>query len=354
MIRTDATSAASGAAIEFVVCGDRGRTSATFQANFARMSGHPPNLCDPICARGPWEAKLREPLSAASERKPNAVTTNKRRKPDVRSRTRYRDLSAWSPRFSRCQPRQTNGGDRRCFFLPFLKPGMRLLDVGCGPGSITAGLAKRAEPAETIGIDPSPSVIETARSLAEAKAGGHLTFEAGNIYEPCFAPETFEAIFAHQVLQHLGQPVDALRQIRKLLAPGGVVGVRDVDWGSTTFYPENQGMRRFLTLYCELARRNGGEPNAGRHMRRWFREAGFAEARVTTSTVSYTDQAATGEWGDTYAERTLYSNLADKALEFGIATRPELEEMAAAWRVWGRDPDALFCFSHTEVVAWKR
>jgi hypothetical protein len=74
---------------------------------------------------------------------------------------------------------------------------MRLLDVGCGPGSITAGLAKRAEPAETIGIDPSPSVIETARSLAEAKAGGHLTFEVGNIYEPRFAPETFEAVFAH-------------------------------------------------------------------------------------------------------------------------------------------------------------
>ncbi len=190
------------------------------------------------------------------------------------------------------------------FFLPFLKPGMRLLDVGCGPGSITAGLAKRAEPAETIGIDPPPSVIETARSLAEAKAARHLTFEVGDILEPRFAPETFEAVFAHQVLQHLGQPVDALRQIRKLLAPGGVVGVRDVDWGSTTFYPENQGMRRFLTLYYELARRNRGEPNAGRHLRRWFRDAGFAEARVTTSTVSYTDPAATREWGDTYAERT--------------------------------------------------
>ena len=67
------------------------------------------------------------------------------------------------------------------FFLPFVKPGMRLLDVGCGPGSITAGLAQRVEPAETIGIDPSPSVIETARSLAVAKAARYLTFEVGNI-----------------------------------------------------------------------------------------------------------------------------------------------------------------------------
>lgn len=238
------------------------------------------------------------------------------------------------------------------FFLPFLEPGMRLLDIGCGPGSITSGLAQRVAPAETIGIDPSPSVIETARSLAGGMA--HLTFEVGDIYRPPFGEETFDAIFAHQVLQHLGRPVEALNRARTLLKPGGVVGVRDVDWGSTTFYPDNQGMRRFLTLYYELARRNGAEPDAGRYLRRWFREAGFGETRVTTSTVSYTDPAATRDWGDTYAERTVRSNVADRALELGIATRSELEDIAAAWRAWARDPDAHFCFSHTEVVAWKR
>jgi ubiquinone/menaquinone biosynthesis C-methylase UbiE len=239
------------------------------------------------------------------------------------------------------------------FFLPLLRPGMRLLDVGCGPGSITAGLAKRVAPAETIGIDAAAKVIETARSLRDPSLG-KLTFEVGSIYQPRFAPESFDAIFAHQVLQHLARPVDALAQMRNLLKPGGAVGVREVDWGSATFYPENDGMRRFLRLYYDLAHRNGGEPNAGRHMRHWFREAGFAETRVTTSTTSYADAAATREWADTYAERTLHSNLADKALEYGIATRADLESMAAGWRAWGDDPDALYCFSHTEVVAWKR
>lgn len=238
------------------------------------------------------------------------------------------------------------------FFLPFLEPGMRLLDVGCGPGSITSGLAQRVVPGETIGIDPSPSVIETARTLAGGVA--RLTFEVGDIHQPRFGAETLDAIFAHQVLQHLGRPVDALKQIRALLKQGGLVGVREVDWGSTTFFPDNQGMRRFLTLYYELARRNGAEPDAGRHLRRWFREAGFGETRVTTSTVSYADPVATRGWGETYAERTLRSNIADRALEFGIATRSELENVAAAWRAWAGDPDAYFCFSHTEVVAWKR
>jgi len=238
------------------------------------------------------------------------------------------------------------------FFLPLLRPGMRLLDVGCGPGSITSGLAKRVAPAEAIGIDASSSVIETARSLADASLE-NLSFEVGNIYQPRFAAETFDAVFAHQVLQHLRRPVDALSRMRTLLRPGGVLGVREVDWGSATFYPENEGMRRFLRLYYELAHRNGGEPNAGRFLRRWFREAGFGEVRVTTSTTSYTDQVATREWADTYAQRTLQSNIADKALEYGLASRSDLEGMAAGWRTWGADPDALYCFSHTEAVAHK-
>jgi ubiquinone/menaquinone biosynthesis C-methylase UbiE len=239
------------------------------------------------------------------------------------------------------------------FFLPFLKSGMRLLDVGCGPGSITSGLAQRVAPGETIGIDPSQGVLETARSLTRDKGIENLVYEVGDIYQSRFAPKTFDAVFAHQLLQHLRRPVDVLVQMRTLLKAGGVIGVRDVDWGSTTFYPENEGLRRFFVLYYELARLNGGEPNAGRYLRRWFREAGFAEPHVTTSSVSYADTTATREWAETFSERTLKSNIADKALEYGIATRPELESIAAAWRQWGSDRDAFFCFSHTAVVAWR-
>ncbi|MGH8650267.1 MAG: class I SAM-dependent methyltransferase, partial [Burkholderiales bacterium] len=163
------------------------------------------------------------------------------------------------------------------FFLPFLKPGMRLLDVGCGPGSITSGLAQRVAPGETIGIDPSADVIATTKSLARETTARNLSFEVGNIYEPRFAAGTFDAVFAHQMLQHLRRPVDALRQMRALLAPGGVLGVRVLDWGSAIFYPESEGMRRYLTLQFDLARRSGAEPDARRHLRRWCREAGFDE-----------------------------------------------------------------------------
>jgi SAM-dependent methyltransferase len=240
------------------------------------------------------------------------------------------------------------------FFLPFLKPGMRLLDVGCGPGSITSGLARRVAPGETIGIDPLAEVIATARSLTGATAARNLSFEVGSIYEPRFAAGTFDAVFAHQVLQHLRRPMDALRQMRALLAPGGVLGARVLDWGSAIFHPESEGMRRYLALHVDLARRSGAEPDARRHLRRWCREAGFDETRLTTSTESEVDAHATRDRAEIFAERVLRSSLADRALECGIATRSDLENIAAAWRAWGRDPDAFSCFSHIEVVAWNR
>jgi SAM-dependent methyltransferase len=194
----------------------------------------------------------------------------------------------------------------------FSNQGCAFLTLVAGPDRLR-GLALRVEPAETVGIDASESVIETARSMASTQPVEHLTFEVGNIYEPRFPAESFDAVFAHQVLQHLSRPVDALRQFRSLLRSDGVVGARDVDWGSTTFYPENQGMRRFLTLYNQLARLNGGEPNAGRFLPFWFDQAGFVGARVTTSTGSYTDPVATREWGDSFADRTLQSNIAEKS-----------------------------------------
>jgi ubiquinone/menaquinone biosynthesis C-methylase UbiE len=240
------------------------------------------------------------------------------------------------------------------FLLPFLKPGMRLLDVGCGPGSITAGFAQRVAPGKTIGIDPSAEVIATARSLAGEATARNLSFEVGSIYEPRFAPGTFDAIFTHQVMQHLRRPVDALRQMRELLAPGGVLGVRVVDWGSAIFYPESEGVRRYVAFQFELARRNGGEPNAGRYLRRWLREAGFGETRLTTSTESDADTQATRDRAEMFADRVLRSGLAERALECGLATRSDLESIAAAWRAWGCDPDAFFCFSHIEAVARKR
>jgi hypothetical protein len=119
------------------------------------------------------------------------------------------------------------------------------------------------------------------------------------------------------------------------------------------FYPEDPGIARFLALYYELARREGGEPNAGRHLPRWLRQAGFVDLRISTSAVSYTEPTAIQAWADAYAEAMLQSNFAEKSFEHGLATRSDLAGIANAWRSWCRNADAFFCFTQTEVVAWK-
>jgi len=114
------------------------------------------------------------------------------------------------------------------FFLPHLKRGMKLLDAGCGPGSITIGLAEAVAPAETIGIDASPDAIEEARALAGSKHAKNVRFEVADVCALPFEDATFDAAFSHAVMQHLRDPLAALREIRRVLKPGGRFAAFDV------------------------------------------------------------------------------------------------------------------------------
>src|SRR5437660_8574741 len=123
------------------------------------------------------------------------------------------------------------------FLLPHLKPGMKLLDTGCGPGSITIGLAEAVAPAETVGIDASADAIEEARALAASRGCTNLRFEVADVYALPFEDATFDAAFSHAVMQHLRDPLTALREIRRVLKPGGVVGIADADHDGTILAP---------------------------------------------------------------------------------------------------------------------
>lgn len=115
------------------------------------------------------------------------------------------------------------------FFLPHIRSGMALLDCGSGPGSITAGLAKVVALGDTVGIDIEPTVVEQARENATSQGLSNLRFEVASIYELPFPDESFDAVFAHTVLQHLSEPVKALGEIHRVMKPGGVVGLRESD-----------------------------------------------------------------------------------------------------------------------------
>jgi SAM-dependent methyltransferase len=234
------------------------------------------------------------------------------------------------------------------YLLPHLKPHMRILDVGCGPGTITAGLAERVPQGHVTGIDTAPEILEQAREAAAGR--DNADFTTGDVYALDYPDDTFSVVHAHQVLQHLSDPVRALAEMRRVTKPGGLVAARDGDYGAMVWYPAVPALDDWLALYHKVARGNGGEPDAGRRLRAWAREAGLTDVRASSSTWTYATPEDRRWWGGLWADRTVMSSYAANAKEGGYATDGDLERIAEGWRVWAAHQDGWFAVVNGEIL----
>src|SRR2546421_743064 len=205
---------------------------------------------------------------------------------------------------------------------------MRLLDVGCGPGTITIDLAERVRPGETIGIDADAGVVAQAAEAAGA-AGSDVRFEVGDVFHLDAADGAFDVVHAHQVLQHLGDPVAALREMRRVLAPDGILAVRDSDYAAFAWAPADARLHRWLELYHLVTARNGAEADAGRYLLGWVQAAGFPHATASSSTWTFADPDSRAWWGGVWADRVENSAFAEQAVAYGLADAAGLEASAA-------------------------
>jgi ubiquinone/menaquinone biosynthesis C-methylase UbiE len=235
------------------------------------------------------------------------------------------------------------------YLLPSLRPGLDLLDVGCGPGTITVDLAARVAPGRVLGLDVAPDPLVEAREAA-ASAGVEATFEVGDVYALSAADDSFDVVHAHQVLQHLADPVAALREMARVCRPGGVIAVRDVDYGAFVTFPADDGLDRWLDLYHRVARRNGAEPDAGRRLISWAHAAGLRDVVASAGTYCYASPEEKRWWAASWAGRATASSFAEQALAYGLATRAELEDIAAAWLRWGAADDGWLGMLHGELL----
>jgi SAM-dependent methyltransferase len=237
------------------------------------------------------------------------------------------------------------------YLLPHLRPGLTLLDIGCGPGTITADLAELVAPAQVIGLDAADDVIAQATAYATERGVTNLHFEVGDLFGLPYPDATFDVIHVHQVLQHLSDPVGALVELRRVLADGGVLAARDSDYGAFTWAPHDPMLDRWLALYFEVTHRNGHDPRIGPKLLAHAHAAGFSDVTVSSSTWTYADPASRAWWGSLWADRVRYSRFAEQAIEYGLSNQDELETIAHAWMRWAAHDDAVMVLPHAEILA---
>jgi ubiquinone/menaquinone biosynthesis C-methylase UbiE len=206
------------------------------------------------------------------------------------------------------------------FLLGALRPGMRLLDCGCGPGTITEGLAAAVAPAQVVGVDREPGQV----ALAGARGIRGASFVAADATALPFEDGAFDAVHAHALLEHLPRRAEAVAEMQRVLAPGGVVGVASPDWGGFLLAPPDDAAQAALEAYQRLMRDHGADPLVGRRLGSLLAEAGLHRVSVTARYECYEDAAHISGY------------LAARLEEAG--------ETAAAdgLREWGRRPSALF------------
>jgi ubiquinone/menaquinone biosynthesis C-methylase UbiE len=239
------------------------------------------------------------------------------------------------------------------FLLPHLTQGMSLLDVGCGPGSITLGLGTAVSPGKVVGVDLEPGMIEQANAIAAESDVTNVQFEVADIYDLPYEDNEFDVVFTSAVLEHLADPVGALRSLHRVLKPGGLAAIIRTDWGDPFIVPESESVSRFLELFEAGFNRNHGSLNRGRYLRAHMQEAGFEILDFAADMSNYIGSGGVSGVINGYIAWMENLPLFRESIELGLTTEAELRSIKSGMKTWIANPDAYFANAHTHAIGRK-
>ena len=177
--------------------------------------------------------------------------------------------------------RRFNAETSAFYLIPYLRPGIRVLDFGCGPGTISVGLANYIDPGELRGVDMEESQVELARELARASGRRNAIFQVADVTDLPFEDSFFDVAHGHNILMHIPDTAAALAEIMRVLKPGGVIGCREMITSASFVYPDLKIIPRSWDMLRDLLNADDGHPDMGRTMKDHLLEAGFANIRMS-------------------------------------------------------------------------
>ena len=182
------------------------------------------------------------------------------------------------------------------FFAPYVESTHVVLDAGCGPGTVTLGLAKAASSGRVSGVDFAESQVAAARENANQSGVHNAEFVTASCYELPFEDGTFDRVFSHALMEHLARPVDAMREFARVLKPGGMVGVCSPDFDGTVLAPASTELSAAKGAYADLQKFNGGDLRIGKKLGSYLSEAGFVEVSMSARYECYPSLEFIGEY----------------------------------------------------------
>jgi ubiquinone/menaquinone biosynthesis C-methylase UbiE len=246
-----------------------------------------------------------------------------------------------------------NVDDSAEFLLPFLKPDMKLLDCGCGPGSVTIGFAKILNKGSVVGVDIEDSQVEVASKAAEDEKLKNISFQKADILNLPFDVDTFDVVFTRATLYHLKDYRKAIREMLRVVKPQGIISAREPDFGAMLIYPENQLVSEAQNLRRQILIQEGLDLEMGRKLRWLFTDAGCQTAIASAVSEPKGDPESLNMVTEYLASELEETEFAKKLLQSKTVTLEQLKTYQAAYREFGMDPGAFILFTWCSVIAFK-
>jgi ubiquinone/menaquinone biosynthesis C-methylase UbiE len=238
------------------------------------------------------------------------------------------------------------------FLLPHLDAQTDLVDVGCGDGELTVDLARHVR--AVVGIDVDTQDLAEARERAAREGVANATFEAADAYALGLGDAVADAVLGHSVLEALEHPLRALAEMHRVLRPGGVVAVASVEYdGLILAGPHEELLRRFYSIREQLWIREDADPYLGRRLRGLLTESGFVDVEATTKAIPYGTTELVESFGRGRAEDCQDEWYVTSAVDAGLATAEEVEQMHDAWLEWAEAPTSYAAFTWCRATGRK-